>query len=196
MTQVKKPQAKTSQVEKELDKAQQQFEAFDKQVKDLTLDRMNETKKEEVEPQTKLSSKEIEDSSKIWLKPKRSIGSRDKFNEKFREELNFQKEYVQFIAENKEIVGEAIEIWTRPFGGMSAEYWEVPVNKPVWGPRYLAEQIKRKYYHRLKTEDKVTSNSSMGQMYGQMVVDTTVQRLDAVPVSSRKSIFMGTNNFN
>jgi len=64
---------------------------------------------------------------------------------------NFQKEYVQFIAENKEIIGETIEIWTRPFGGMPAEFWKVPVNKPVWGPRYLAEQIKRCYYLVIKT---------------------------------------------
>ena len=44
-------------------------------------------------------------------------------------------------------LSEKIEIWTRPYGGIPAEYWEVPSNKPVWGPRYLAEQIKRARYH-------------------------------------------------
>ena len=38
--------------ESELDKAQEQFDAFDKNIKDLTLDRMNAATKEEVEPQT------------------------------------------------------------------------------------------------------------------------------------------------
>jgi hypothetical protein len=129
------------------------------------------------------------------LKPKRTIGCRDKFNEAYREQYNFDKEYVKFIGENKEIIGENIEIWTRPYGGMPAEMWEVPVNTPVWGPRYLAEQIKRKFYHRLIMKQNVVSSDGIGQMYGQMAVDTTVPRLDARPVSTHKSVFMGAVNF-
>jgi hypothetical protein len=190
-----KPKASSKSAQSELDKAEKQFEAFEQNVKDLTLDRMNTAPKQESEPQTKLSSKEIDKAKGIWLKPHKSIGCRDKFNEKFRESYTFDKEYVQFVAENKEIIGDQIEIWTRPYGGMPAEFWQVPTNKPVWGPRYLAEQIKRKNYHRLIMQQSSTGGDGMGQYYGQMAVDTTVQRLDAVPVSSRKSIFMGANNF-
>ena len=78
---------------------------------------------------------------------------------------------------------------------MPAEFWQVPTNKPVWGPRYLAEQIKRKFYHRLMMENKQTEAGDGMTYYGQMAVDTTVQRMDARPVSTRKSIFMGANNF-
>lgn len=178
--------------EKEMEKLQRQFDEFDNQVKDLTLDRMNAAPKVEVEPQTQLSSKQIENSSKVWLKPRRTIASRDKFNERFRENYNFSKEYVQFIAENKEIIGESIEIWTRPFGGMPAEEWEVPVNKPVWGPRYLAEQIRKCTYHRMRMEqNNVMGRDGMGSYYGHMVVDTVVPRLTAEPVSPRKSVFIG-----
>ncbi len=92
--------------ERELDKAQDQFEAFDAQIKELTLDRMNEAPRKEVEPQTKLASSEIEKSKDIYLKPARAISSREKFNESFREDYDFSKEFVQFIAENKEIIGE------------------------------------------------------------------------------------------
>lgn len=185
-----------SESQKELDRAQENFDAYEKNIKDLTLDRMNEAPKRELEPQTKMSQSEIEDAKRIWLKPKRSIGSPQKFNENFREDYEFQKEYVQFIAEHKEIIGESIEIWTRPFGGLPAEEWEVPTNKPVWGPRYLAEQIRRKSYHRMKTENSIMTQSlGVGQMYGQMVVDTTIPRLTAEPVSSRKSVFMGSNSF-
>ena len=110
--------------------------------------------------------------------------------------LPFSKEYVHFIAENKEIIGEAIELWTKPYAGLPAEYWRVPVNKPVWGPRYLAEQIKSKFYHRLVMQQNVvTGGDHMGQYYGSMAVDTTVQRLDAYPVTSKKSVFMGANSF-
>lgn len=177
--------------EKELDKLQSQFDQFDNQIKDLTNDR-SKAPTQEVEAQTKLSSREIENSSKIWLKPKRTIPARDKFNERFRDAYNFSKEYVQFIAENKEVIGESIQAWTRPYGGMPAEEWEIPVNKPVWGPRYLAEQIRKCSYHRMRMEqNSMTGNDGMGSYFGSMVVDTVVQRLSAEPVSPRKSIFMG-----
>lgn len=189
-TKAKKPKIQ----ETEMQKLEQQFEKFDQNVKELTQDRMNQAPKVEAEPQTKISQVEIEKSKEIRLRPDRSIGSSQKFNEKFREAANFAKEYVQFIAENNE-TKDTIEIWTRPYGGMPAEFWKVPVNKPVWGPRYLAEQIKKKYYHRLRMEDRPTNSEGGMQFYGSMAVDTTIQRLDARPVSNKKSIFMGANNF-
>jgi hypothetical protein len=182
--------------QEELDKAEKQFNEFDSNVKQMTLDRMNEAPKEEAEPQTKMSQQEIEKSKDLYLKPHRTISSKEKFNEKFREDYNFAKEYVRFIPENKEIIGEEIEIWTKSFPGMPAEFWKIPTGKPVWGPRYLAERIANCKYHRLVMQQNVlTSSNHVGQMYGAMAVDTTVQRLDALPVSSRKSIFMGANSF-
>lgn len=182
-------------VETEIERAGKQFDAFDEQVKDLTLDRMNQAPKEDSESQTKLSQIDIQKSKEIYLKPKRAIGSTEKFNEKWRDSYNFAKEYVQFIAENKEIIGESIDLWTKPYPGCPAEEWLVPVNKPVWGPRYLAEQIKKKSYHRLTMQDRPIGADYAGQYTGQMIVDSTIQRLDAYPVSTRKSIFMGANNF-
>jgi len=190
-----KSKASSTYAQKELDKAEKQFEKFDESIKEMTLDRMNETPKVAQEPQTKLSHDEIAKSKDVYLKPERTISCRDKFNEQYRKSYEYDKEYVQFIAENKEIIGEAIEIWTRPYGGMPAEFWRVPTNKPVWGPRYLAEQIKSKFYHRLRMENKPVETTGVGTMYGSMVVDTTVQRLDAIPVSSRKSVFMGKGGF-
>jgi len=186
-----KPKAQSSFAERELDKCEEQFKKFDDEVKEMTHDRLNAAPKPDVEPQTKLSQREIEKSKEIYLKPFRTIGDGQKFNERFREEWEFQKEYVQFIAENKEIIGEDIDIWTHPYGGVNAQWWKVPVNKPVWGPRYLAEQLKRKFYHRLVMKENSTGSEGGNQFYGTMAIDTTVQRLDATPVSSRKSIFMG-----
>jgi len=192
----RKPDASNSLAEKELDKAEAQFKEFDNQVKEMTLDRMNMAPKEEKDVQTKLSQSEIEKAKQIHLKPIRSIGSREKFNEDYRKEYNFATEYVQFIAENNEIIGEDLDIWTKPFPGMPAQEWKVPVNKPVWGPRHLAEQIKKCSYHRLTMAQHSTVGSDgMGQYYGAMTVDKAVQRLDAIPVSDRKSIFMGATKF-
>ena len=187
--------AKPKVAESELHKLGQQFDKFNDNVQALTLDRMNEAPKQEMEPQTKLSQSEIEKSKDVYLKPSRSIGSGQKFNEKFREQWNFDKEYVQFIAENNECKGDTIEIWTRPYGGLPAEFWQVPVNKPIWGPRHLAEQIKRASYHRLSMQNTTTQTDGVGQYYGSLAVDSTIQRLDARPVSTRKSVFMGSRSF-
>ncbi len=185
-----------SQVPNELDVAQKQFEAFDQNLQSMTMDRMNQAPKQEVEAQTKLSSREMANSKVIYLKPHTRISCHDKFNEKYRDDYNHACEIVSFIAENREIIGEDIELWTRPFGGMPAEFWKVPTNKLVHGPRYLAEQIKKCSYHRFTMQQNVMTDANyVGQMYGAMAVDSIIQRLDAIPGSTRKSIFMGASGF-
>lgn len=192
----KKPRASNNASEKEIDRLEKQFDKFEEEVSSLNLDRMNEAKKADQEPATKLSDKQIEKNNDHYLKPKRSISSQEKFNEKFRKEFDFAKEYVNFIAENFEIIGEKIEMWTKPFPGVPAEYWEIPSNKPVWGPRYVAEQLKRCQYHRLIMNEAAPVGSEGGVTYtGAIVVDSIKNRLDANPVSTRKSFFMGANNF-
>ena len=99
--------------QKELDKLEKQFDDFSENVKTLTLDRMNEARKEETEPTHHLSQNQISNSKDIYLKPEKSISCQEKFNEKFREDYEFDKEYVNFIAEHRELTGENIEIWTR-----------------------------------------------------------------------------------
>lgn len=182
--------------EKELDKLEKQFDAFDQEVKSLTMDRMSEAPKQEVEQQTKLSSREMADSKEIYLKPIRSIGSRENFNEKFRAAYDYDKEYVRVIAENRELIGETIQIWTKPYAGMRAEYWEIPTNKPVYMPRYVAEQLKRKYYHRLTMQENVpTETNYAGTMVGKMIADTTIQRLDCFAAPTTKNVSMTKRHF-
>ena len=193
-----RPKAK-SQPEQELEKAQEQFEKFDEQVKTLTQDEMNKAPMEDAEPQTKISSKQFNEAPEIYLKPTRTIdppchpktGKRiDVFNEKFRKQYEFDKKYVRFIAENLEIIGEVITLWTRPYPGVPAEMWEVPTNKPIWGPRYLAEQIKRKCYHVLTMEDhKVTGADHTGTYIGAMVSKSTRHRLNATPAPKTQISF-------
>lgn len=192
---VDKPKVNSSLAEQEMDKAQKQFDAFDQNVKSMTMDRMNCAPKLETESQTKISQSDARKIGDTYLKPFRSIGSRDKFNEAFRDAYNYHKEYIQFIAENNEIVGEDLEIWTRPYGGMPAEWWKVPVNKPVWGPRYLKEQIARKYYHRMVMTKSATSSEGVGEFYGSMAAETTIARLKAEEYRPQTQVFMGSNRF-
>ncbi len=190
-----KPKVSSSLSEKEMDKAEKQFEAFDNQIKEMTLDRMNTAPKEDTEAQTKISQKEIDKSKDVYLKPIRTIGSKEKFNETYRKDYEYATEYVCFIAENNEIIGEEIDMWTKPFAGMPAEEWKIPVNKPLWAPRHVAEQIARSKYHRLVMNNVSTGSEGGHQFYGAMAVDKTVQRLDARPASTKKSIFVGASSF-
>jgi hypothetical protein len=190
-----KPNVSNSSAQKELDQAETQFNKFKENLDTLTLDRMNAAPKQDIEPQTKLSSRELDRNAPLCLKPKRQISSKEKFNEKFRDDYNFASERVNFIAENVEVIGETIELWTKPFPGLPAELWEVPVNKAVNGPRYLAERIKGCTYHRLIMQDKPISTDHAGTYFGTMIADTTKQRLDAHPISDRKSVFMGASGF-
>jgi hypothetical protein len=194
---VEKPKPTTSLAAKELEKCEEQFKAFEENIEQLTLDRMNEAPKEDVEPQTKIAQRDLDKIKETYLKPFRTIASREKFNERFRHDYEFSKEYVRFIAEHKELIGETIDLWTKPYPGMPAEEWKIPTGKPVWAPRYVAERLHGCKYHRLVMKENVaTGTDGLGtQYYGQMAADTTVQRLDAIPVSNRKSIYMGASGF-
>src|SRR6185503_9745970 len=165
---------------KELDKVEKQFDDHKENLDQMTLDRMHSAPKREIAPQTEMSQADIAKSKDIYLKPCKTVGCRAKFNERFRESYNYDKEYVQFMAQNNEIIGEDIDLWTKPYAGVPAEEWKVPVNKPVWGPRYLAEQIKRCCYHRfVMQQGTVTNADGLGTYHGSLTVDTTIQRLDA-----------------
>lgn len=191
-----KPKPRSGLAERELDKAEQQFEAFDQSIKDLTQDAMNKAPMLEQEPQTKLSQNQIANSQDLYLKPKRSISSKEPFNEKFRDAYLYDKQTVSFICENKEIIGESINLWSKPYAGLPAEYWEVPTGKPVKAPRYLAEQIRKCTYHQLTmNEQEVVARDSSVEYCGRMVASKTVSRLTAEPVTNARSVFVSSNIF-
>ena len=171
--------------QKELDKVQEQFDNFDAQVKSLTLDKKNEAPIADFEPQTKTSGREQQAAGVVYIKPARTIGSKEKFNEAFREDYERAKKYVKCIVENYEIQGERVDMWTKPFPGMPAELWELPTNKPIAVPGYVAERCSNCCYHRLHMdENKTISADGMGTYYGAMAVKETKRRIDARPVGN------------
>ena len=179
------------QGQKELDKVEEQFADVHASMRASDPSKLSAP---ESEPQVKISNREALATKEHYLKPIHTHSSKEKFNEKYRTEYNYAKTYVPFIAEHSELKGEVIEIWTKPFPGMPAEEWIVPTNRPVWGPRYLAEQIHRKTYavRRMK-EDVGSGQDHAGKYYGQMVIESAHARLDARPVTQNKSIFMGAD---
>lgn len=181
-------------IQKELDNVEKQIGQVEDSIKSMTMEKMDEAPRQETDHG--LSQKQINSSSDEHLKPLRFVGCKEAFNEKFRNEYNHKREYVRVVCQHNELKGDAIEKWSRPYGGLPAEFWRVPTNRPVCIPRYLAEEIKSCKYHRLvMDEKKVTDSSGTGVFYGAMQVETVVQRLDAFPATDRKSIFMGASSF-
>jgi len=196
MTDDKRPKMKTSEAEKELDKIAESSKDFENQLKEINLDTLSAAPKKDVEPIHKIAQTDIEKSNVLYLKANRSFQANEKFNEKYRQDYIEAKEYVKFIAENRECIGEAITLWVKPFAGVPCEEWIVPVGKPLWAPRYVAERLKGCTYRELKMdESKPVGTNQFGTMTGQLIVESTKNRLDALPVSNRKSIFMGASNF-
>lgn len=178
---------------RDLDRAQEQLDHINDPLKDVLSNRSDAASYQESEPQVKMSTREAQSVKEVYLKPTKAQASREKFNEKYRKQYEFMKVYVPFIAEHNEMRGEAIEMWTKPFAGMPAEFWVVPTNVPIWGPRYLAEEIRKKSYHRMTMDNKITESIGGTTFYGQMARDQTIQRLDARPVGTKRSIFMGAD---
>jgi len=198
MTELKRgrPPKVSGEANKEIQKIEESFTQSKEAVSKLTLDTMNKAPIRETEPQTKLSTKEIQNAKEIYLKPVRAIGSQEKFNEKWRQHWEYAKQNTCFIAENKEQKGEPIELWTKPYPGVPAQFWVVPVNKPVWGPRHLAEQISTRRYHKIvMNEQKVSEDNYAGKLYGVPEVETTENRLDAKQAPTHTSVFMGDMKF-
>jgi hypothetical protein len=193
-----------SEGQRELDKTQEQIDQFDNQLKSLTFDVMNQAPVKEVEQ--KISQEELNKHGEIYLKPFKvtgvgrdtKTGAVEKFNEKFRSAYDYQKEYVSFIAYNNMISGDLIEVWTKPFPGVSCEFWQIPSNKPVWGPRYLAEQLTRARHHVLSMKNSAenpfdgqnTYTDRVGSVQGSLIVKETIQRLDARPHKRQTSLFI------
>ena len=172
--------------QKDLEKVEQQIETFKTDMKAVNVD-PNNRDSFEGEPQTKLSNREAQKMDAPYIKPIRAINSKEPFNEKYRKDWEYKWQYVKCIVENKEIIGEEVETWTKKFAGDPAHFWKVPVNKPVYIPRLLAEQLASCSYNRLMMQDASPSNlgisgGGVGNFIGALQVEKTVHRIDARPV--------------
>ena len=178
-----------SEGQRELDKAEEQLEGFKKAVEEFNpLE--DEKKPVDIDPQTKLSSKQMKESDAPYIKWTKYISRvnsekwKTYWDEKHRAAHDRDWEYVRVIVENNEIMGSPIEMWTAEYGCDPAHYWTIPVNKPIYIPRLVARKIAKCKYHRLRVENTVTTQEAGGQFYGALVVDNVQRRLNAYPATS------------
>ena len=177
-----------SEGQKELQKLEEGFDNFKKEIENLEEKRFDKTEA----PEHQISQREVEKTPDTYIKPIRIIMSREKFNERFREQYNYMKEYVYYTVQHEECKGDTVELWTKPFPGCPAEFWNVPSGRPVWIPRYVAEKLEKGCtYQRLKMQQtNGHSNDGVSMLTGQLVFDETVYRIIARPVSKSKKFSM------
>jgi hypothetical protein len=180
-------QKKLEEVQAQLDHVVENARAVD------SVEQREFLPRREREEQTKLSSAE-QRKNIIVLKPIKTLFAvGQKFDENFREDYNYDKQYVDFIYEHNEEKGSTLEIWTRPYPGVPAEFWLVPANKPVSGPRYLKNQIDNMtYITRKYVEQKSVGSDYAGQYVGALEVQNVEERASTKEVSKKVKIFMGS----
>lgn len=172
-----------SKAEQELDKVEEQLDAFNDKVKELSAEPAKLEAKE-VEPQVKFSNREINKDAKVIM-PAKTIGRRDKFNEDFRSEFNEMKQRINCIVEHIEQPGALVESWTGPWGGYQCEFWQVPVNTPVNIPKYLAKRLAACNWNILSMDEgQIRESTNEGKFYGAPVYKDVRRRIDCRPAGS------------
>lgn len=177
--------------QKELDNIETLLNDVGTHNKSLDYDQRLSAPKQETEPQTKIARSEIDKAPEIYLKPKRSFPAREKFNEKFRDQYNYDREYVEFIAENNEVIGESADFWIKKFPGTPCEEWVIPVNKPVWAPRYVKQRLEECGYTVFRASQSLKSEEGINYN-GYLEIQERKNRLNAREVSKKKNIYMGS----
>ena len=177
---MKKPNVTNGPVQKEIDRLDAEFKAKSEQMSNLTQEEINKAPLKEVEPQTKLSQAQIKELDAPKIVPSRTKKANGK---KKPEQDSLRKrawEYIKVICENNEIFQEPLKFWYKPMiGGEDCHYWEIPVGRPVYIPRHVAEHIRSRKYHRLVMQEEMTvEHTQFGEMRGKMVATETRQRLD------------------
>lgn len=171
----KKPHI-ASRSEQQLKKAEEKFDKFSSDLKELSTSEKPNVPVQQTEPQTKLSNREANSTEAPYIKPNRAIFSKEKFDEKNRAARDEDWKYVRCIVENNEIIGESIQFWLKKWPGEPAHEWTVPVNKPVQIPKFVAEHLSSRSYVRYVMQQN--ENLTEGNMTHSMIAKEVRHRLD------------------
>ena len=108
----------------------------------------------EQQPAVEMSYKDFKATDAPVITFSRAFAAPGKPNPKCEAERRRGWQYVKCICENFEVFGETIELWQCRWPGDPHSFWQVPVNKPIYLPRFVAEHLASRKYHRFKMEDR------------------------------------------
>lgn len=116
------------------------------QMNALTTDKINELAPKPVEQEVKLTMKQkAEAEGAIYIEPRRKLQSLGKLPEKWETMHKHDWEYVCGTFQPENIGGRAntenFTFWFRKWPGDPDCMWEIPVNRPVYVPRMIAQHL-------------------------------------------------------
>lgn len=182
---MKKPKLASGFAQKEVDRVEAEFKAATDANASLTQDVMSKAPEKESDVEPFMPKRQILQAPVPRIVP---TYSRSPNGKKKPEQDALRRrawEYVQVICTNSEIASENLEFWHKPMiAGEECNFWQIPVNRPVFLPRHVAEHIKTRKYHRLVMQEEITvEHTGFGEMKGKLVASHTVQRLDCTPAA-------------
>lgn len=177
MSRIPKPQLSSGKAQQEIDRVEAQLDAAKEAIDNLSIDKIESEapQAEELEQQTKISKKQEREYDAPVIKPFSSEPSPGMRNPKFQEVIKRcakktakAKELVRVIVENNEVIGETVEAWIGTLPGEPVTRWIVPVNMPIYIPRFVAEHLASRKYHRIKMADPESDPSMRQRLMSQV----------------------------
>ena len=129
-------------------------------MKDLTVDKINETPvtepEETIQETAGMSAKEMAKTLGCrYIEPTRKLSAFGTLPDKMKKERDRDWEYVQGMYENIESPGETLEFWLCLYPGDPDCMWSIPSNIPVYVPRMVAKHLESiQKYHKFGYVEK------------------------------------------
>lgn len=137
-------------MKKDLENIAKKTAELTEEMSQLTVDKINEIAPEPTLDELKLTAKQkASDEGVIFVEPKRKFKGLGKLPEKLKREHARAWEYVKGIYENYVVNNEPVRFWHNgDFPGDPDCLWEIPSNKPVYVPRFIAKHLEEcQKYH-------------------------------------------------
>ena len=155
-------------------------------LKELTVDKINETPDVELEPQTKLTNRQLADSLGCkYIEPLSKLKAIGTLPEKLRKQHARDWEYVKGIYENINEIGQAITFSLCLYPGDPDCVWKIPANTPVYVPRMVANHLENvQQYHTFSHVEKAPNQLAVDEFTDEFQVTGTMYRGKFRPIGA------------
>lgn len=167
-----------AKLNKELEQAIVNSDKMREDMSKITMDAVAGVPLAETDVQTKMTKKQIEEYDAPVIKPSKSMPSTGKPLDKEKAMREDGWKYIKVIAENNEVVGERVDFWHKKFAGDPIYYWEIPVNKPIYVPKHIAQHLSERKYHVFKMQDRSREGLQHGDYAQSLICQETRRRID------------------
>ena len=186
-SEIAKPENISPEMRKEVEKIDLQMDATQANLAQINVDTKPDIFQERKE--TPLTQKELH-SDAPYIKPSRRMAAVSKPKPEQEKLRKAAWEYIKCIVENYELRSESVDFWyTPPLSGEDTCEWIVPVNRPIYLPRMVAEHLATRSYNRIVMQDashKFSGESRMGAQITptELIAVERRRRIDCRPLQN------------